>query len=126
MDGHAAQHKVDYSDVELDRSGFISWQELKEIDDSGLVEIASHSYDMHHGIVANPQGNKQPAATALALIMRPNVTRVSHPINNVFATISNNPATSLQNISVRNRAYWLGHMAPTISYRSKSPKILVL
>lgn len=58
--------KVDYSDVELDRSGFISWQELKEIDDSGLVEIASHSYDMHHGIVANPQGNKQPAATALA------------------------------------------------------------
>ena len=30
---------------------------------SGLVEVASHSYDLHHGILANPQGNTQPAAT---------------------------------------------------------------
>jgi biofilm PGA synthesis lipoprotein PgaB len=30
---------------------------------SGLVEIASHTYDLHHGIVGNPQSNLQPAAT---------------------------------------------------------------
>ena len=29
---------------------------------SGLVEIASHSYDLHRGVPANPQGNTQPAA----------------------------------------------------------------
>ncbi len=30
--------------------------------DSGLVEIASHSHDLHHASVANPQGNTQAAA----------------------------------------------------------------
>ena len=33
---------------------------------SGLVEIASHSANLHHGIVANPQGNLIPAAIARA------------------------------------------------------------
>jgi biofilm PGA synthesis lipoprotein PgaB len=43
---------------------FPSWGQLREMADSGLVEIASHTYDLHHGILANPQGNLQPAATA--------------------------------------------------------------
>ncbi len=43
---------------------FPSWRELREMADSGLVEIASHTFDLHHGILANPQGNLQPAATA--------------------------------------------------------------
>lgn len=41
----------------------LSWQEIREMTDSGLVEIASHSYDLHHGIPGNPQGNTEPAAT---------------------------------------------------------------
>lgn len=41
----------------------LSWQEIRELQQSGLVEIASHSYDMHRGLVANPQGNEQAAAT---------------------------------------------------------------
>jgi biofilm PGA synthesis lipoprotein PgaB len=45
------------------RSMLLSWSELKEIADSGLVEIASHSYDLHKGVLANPQGNLEPAAT---------------------------------------------------------------
>jgi biofilm PGA synthesis lipoprotein PgaB len=43
---------------------FPTWAELREMVDSGLVEIASHTYDLHHGIPANPQGNLQPAATS--------------------------------------------------------------
>jgi biofilm PGA synthesis lipoprotein PgaB len=31
---------------------------------TGLVEIASHTHDLHHGLKANPQGSAQPAATA--------------------------------------------------------------
>ncbi len=31
---------------------------------SGLVEFASHSYDLHHGVLGNPQGNELPAANA--------------------------------------------------------------
>ncbi|MDD1622838.1 MAG: poly-beta-1,6-N-acetyl-D-glucosamine N-deacetylase PgaB [Methylococcaceae bacterium] len=38
--------------------------QIREVMDTGLVEIASHSYDLHHGIPANPQGNQQSAVTA--------------------------------------------------------------
>jgi biofilm PGA synthesis lipoprotein PgaB len=54
---------VDYDGVPLSRSEFMSWEQVREMQDSGLVEVASHSYDLHHGILANPQGNTQPAAT---------------------------------------------------------------
>ncbi|MGV2289558.1 poly-beta-1,6-N-acetyl-D-glucosamine N-deacetylase PgaB [Trinickia sp. YCB016] len=43
---------------------FMSWESLREMADSGLVEIASHTHDMHHGAIANPQGNELPAASA--------------------------------------------------------------
>ncbi|MBS1111543.1 MAG: Polysaccharide deacetylase, partial [Anaeromyxobacteraceae bacterium] len=42
----------------------ISWEALREMRQSGLVEVGSHSWDLHRGIVANPQGNLQPAATS--------------------------------------------------------------
>ncbi len=53
---------VAYGDELLPRERFLIWDEVKEMVDSGLVEVASHSYDLHQGIVANPQGNSQPAA----------------------------------------------------------------
>ncbi|CAB3763025.1 poly-beta-1,6-N-acetyl-D-glucosamine N-deacetylase PgaB [Paraburkholderia solisilvae] len=43
---------------------FMSWDNLREMADSGLVEIASHTHDLHHGALANPQGNELPAASA--------------------------------------------------------------
>lgn len=42
-------------------SGFLKWHQIKEMQQSGLVEFASHSDHMHQGILANPQGNKEPA-----------------------------------------------------------------
>lgn len=56
--------QVQFGDDKLDRSKLLSWAELKEMQDSGLVEIGSHSYDLHHGVNANPQGNSEPAATS--------------------------------------------------------------
>ncbi|MGY2197559.1 poly-beta-1,6-N-acetyl-D-glucosamine N-deacetylase PgaB [Pseudomonas gingeri] len=44
------------------RSQFLTWAQIKEISASGLVEIAAHTDASHLGIVANPQGNQQPAA----------------------------------------------------------------
>lgn len=41
---------------------YMSWAQIKEVSDSGLVEIGSHSYNLHQGILANPQGNKEPLA----------------------------------------------------------------
>jgi biofilm PGA synthesis lipoprotein PgaB len=40
----------------------LSWEQVREMAQSGLVEIASHSYDLHKGVVANPQDNTQAAA----------------------------------------------------------------
>lgn len=41
----------------------LSWEQIREMHDSGLVEIASHSHDLHRGISANPFGNTQPAGS---------------------------------------------------------------
>ncbi len=54
---------VDYDGKPVPRSKFLDWAEVREMQASGLVEVASHSYDLHRGILANPQGNTQPAAT---------------------------------------------------------------
>ena len=40
----------------------LTWEQVRELRESGLVEIASHSYDLHQGILANPQQNTQAAA----------------------------------------------------------------
>jgi biofilm PGA synthesis lipoprotein PgaB len=60
---------VDYDGVPLARSEFVSWDEVSELQRSGLVEIASHSYNLHRGVLANPQGNTQPAATTRMRIL---------------------------------------------------------
>jgi biofilm PGA synthesis lipoprotein PgaB len=57
-----ADSMVMYGSLELPRSNFMSWDQVREAEASGLVEIASHSYGLHRGILANPQGNELPAA----------------------------------------------------------------
>ncbi|KYG62317.1 hypothetical protein AZI87_17485 [Bdellovibrio bacteriovorus] len=39
-----------------------SWKQLKEMSESGLVDVVSHTYDMHQGQVFNPQGSQAPMA----------------------------------------------------------------
>lgn len=55
-----------YGDTKLNRNDYMTWPQLKEVSESGLVEIANHSYDLHHAVRANPQGTKQPLVTTLA------------------------------------------------------------
>lgn len=55
------KEKVNFGGNMIDRHEFLSQDELKEMVGSGLVEIASHSYGLHKGIMGNPQGNMQPA-----------------------------------------------------------------
>jgi len=42
----------------------LTWEQLKDMRKSGLVEIASHSHDLHRGLTANPQGNPLPAGVS--------------------------------------------------------------
>lgn len=45
------------------RERLMSWDDLRQLRDSPLVEIISHSHDLHRGIPSNPQGNEDAATT---------------------------------------------------------------
>lgn len=40
---------------------YMNWAQITEASRSGLVEVAAHTHDLHHAVVANPQGNAEPA-----------------------------------------------------------------
>lgn len=54
--------RVPYGNITLPRERFLSWEQVRTLNESPLVEIASHSYDLHYGVVGNPMGNEQAAA----------------------------------------------------------------
>ena len=54
----------DYAGGVRTKDDFLTWAQVREMQDSGLVEVGSHSHDLHKGIPANPQGNEQPAAVS--------------------------------------------------------------
>ncbi|NNM51982.1 MAG: poly-beta-1,6-N-acetyl-D-glucosamine N-deacetylase PgaB [Pseudomonadales bacterium] len=56
--------RINFDGKEVARSELLSRDELHEMIKSGLIEIASHTYDMHRGALSNPQGNMEPVATA--------------------------------------------------------------
>ncbi|MFO0688817.1 MAG: poly-beta-1,6-N-acetyl-D-glucosamine N-deacetylase PgaB [Myxococcota bacterium] len=63
--GHWQEERgsVDFDGKTIARDRVLSWDQLREMHDSGLVEIGSHSFDLHRGLESGPQGNLEPAAT---------------------------------------------------------------
>ncbi|MFA5487865.1 MAG: poly-beta-1,6-N-acetyl-D-glucosamine N-deacetylase PgaB [Candidimonas sp.] len=57
-----ATEKVRFGDVDAERERFLTWEQVREIAASGLVEIGAHTDNLHYGAPGNPQGNLQPAA----------------------------------------------------------------
>lgn len=55
---------VRYGTTMVPRSKFLTWSQMKELAASPLVEIASHTYDLHHGVPADRYGDKIPAVIA--------------------------------------------------------------
>lgn len=53
---------VDFAGVPRNRGEFLTWQQVREVAQSGLVEIGAHTDASHKGVLANPQGNQEPAA----------------------------------------------------------------
>jgi peptidoglycan/xylan/chitin deacetylase (PgdA/CDA1 family) len=62
MEGEAGGTVSYGGDKRVPRSNFVSWAEAREMQASGLVEFASHSYALHRGVQANPQGSMTPTA----------------------------------------------------------------
>ena len=54
----------------------IPWSELHELNNNALVEIISHSHELHTNVQSNPQGNYAPAA----------VTRIYSPVTSKYET----------------------------------------
>lgn len=44
----------------------MTWEQIKELSSRRLVEVVSHTYNMHQGIQYNPQGNVAAAASVVA------------------------------------------------------------
>lgn len=59
-----ANGKITYANKQLPRDLFVTWEQIREMQDSGLVEIASHTNNLHHGVSANPAGSQLPAVLA--------------------------------------------------------------
>lgn len=55
---------VHYGSTMVPRSKFLTWSQMKKLAASPLVEIASHTYDLHHGVPADGYGDKIPAVIA--------------------------------------------------------------
>lgn len=49
-------------DDRVPREQFVTWPQVQEMVASGLVEVASHSYNLHTGVTSNPQGSTPPSA----------------------------------------------------------------
>jgi len=58
-----ADQPVRFGKVEVPRDRFATWDQVRQAARTGLVEIGAHTDDLHQGILANPQGNEEPAAT---------------------------------------------------------------
>ena len=54
---------VQYGSKMVQRNTFMTWEQVAKVASSGLVEIASHSNNLHTTILANSSGGKFPAAT---------------------------------------------------------------
>lgn len=65
---------IDYGYRPFGHDDFVTWAQLKQMHDSGLIEVASHTDDLHHGVLANPQGNSTPAV----------VTRIYSPTTHSY------------------------------------------
>ncbi|RMX08923.1 poly-beta-1,6-N-acetyl-D-glucosamine N-deacetylase PgaB [Corticibacter populi] len=56
---------IDFGGLVTPRERFATWEQVREVHRSGLVEIGAHTQNLHFGHIANPQGNTQPAAASL-------------------------------------------------------------
>jgi peptidoglycan/xylan/chitin deacetylase (PgdA/CDA1 family) len=68
--------EVRYGSGLVARGDFVSWEELREMQRSGLVEVASHTYGLHTTVFINPQGGEIPAAVGHQFVRRRSGSRI--------------------------------------------------
>ncbi|HDC4638860.1 TPA: poly-beta-1,6-N-acetyl-D-glucosamine N-deacetylase PgaB [Enterobacter cloacae] len=56
-----AHQNVNFGGLMTPRDRFATWDMVRELSQSTLIEIGSHTWASHYGIPANPQGSREPA-----------------------------------------------------------------
>jgi len=56
---------IDKKPPDLAKKTLMSWDQIKEVANSDLVYLGSHTYNLHRGITYTPQGNIGPATSCL-------------------------------------------------------------
>lgn len=56
-----ASQPVNFGGLMTPRDKFANWEQVRELSRSPLVETGAHTWASHFGIVANPQGSREPA-----------------------------------------------------------------
>jgi poly-beta-1,6-N-acetyl-D-glucosamine N-deacetylase len=57
-----------YNGQACDQACFVTWDQVRTMEKSGLVTVMSHSANLHHGIVANAEGNTEPSAITWEIV----------------------------------------------------------
>ena len=105
-----ADTSVQFGDIAVDRSQFVTWDQVREMQRSGLVEVASHTYGLHQGIITNPQGNLLPAAVG-------RIYRSDLPVGQQYETDANYAA--------RIKADFERNSALIAKHTGKRPRVIV-
>ncbi len=95
---------VQYGDEKVPRSRFITWEQARQMQASGLVEFASHSFALHEGITANPQGNTLPSAVALRYRGPGDIESPEAQFNRIRADLEQSRALMQRELGVAPRA----------------------
>ncbi|WP_269790818.1 poly-beta-1,6-N-acetyl-D-glucosamine N-deacetylase PgaB [Stenotrophomonas sp. Iso1] len=72
----APGRSIDYGYRPFASDDFLTWPQIREMQASGLIEVASHTDNLHHGVQSNPQGNSTPAV----------ITRIYDPAAAAYET----------------------------------------
>ena len=94
-----AGEKVQYGDELRDRSQFLTWEDIRVSLESDLVEVVSHTHDLHKGIIANPQGNIIPAAATSLYDSQAGYETNSQTIARITADLEKSRALLLLNLN---------------------------
>ncbi len=58
-------HWIDHPPLKYLVAPLMTWKQLRDVSKSGWVEVASHTYNLHHSVQYTPQGNVTAAVAAL-------------------------------------------------------------
>lgn len=101
----------------------MTWPQMREMAASGFAEFVSHSDNMHHGILANPQKNMQPAAITREYIeIQKRYETEDEYHNRVIADLKKSKQVLDQELGIDSKAIFWPYGAVTVESEELAAK----